>query len=888
MQQSGAFLKSISYMSVLLLSMFFASCDGPKDHEFWVNEKSIKLFLDNKIVGNSPHLSISNDGFGRDFLLYGNFIPMLNSPTGHSLKGRVARFELKADRVVLLESPEGHAIGSNAESMILLAEFPIVQRNQNEVVIDFAKGMSSAFTMRNVHSRSVSEREASTSEQFKAIFLSASFVKDIWITGNVLTISQIAQWRNSQSELISAEFRYFFREYVRNDSFKKTTFGKQRWVQYFSTPPMVKPPTTETIAYITKWDTEKPIKFYLSANTPHEYRDALRDGILFWNHIFGRKVLEVLDLEEGITAPQPHINILQWVVWDNEPSAYADMVVDPLTGETLQAQIYVRSGWVVQSIKKLRNQLQEILLNEPSPPVVAPAAASLPLPTMLDYEEPCFKTMSTIEEIAELALNLSQINVTEEMLIALSGDILRAVIAHEMGHVLGLRHNLAGSTDGNISLAERDIAMKNYLVTGAYGLSHDRVFSRSIMDVFSAADDAITGAQIRELMNSDPITNSRLKHVYAFDKQAIDYGYDDQPMPGNMSFCTDDDITRFLDCRRWDISNSPLLFASQRLNNMLNQVALVMADTFALAIDPSRKGGALRVKDIPLTDKGVLKVVDENVKEVFLWFNERARSTHTETAWPAYGPHNQKEITRARFKEMRDQINAAGVEDTLFGLLPPFNHDRLNAEQSASIFSEHLKQRIREMEQTNPNVHIDEQIKKDSHEIALKFFRRLNEEIINVIGQIVARAQFDDPEFQQPIEDALAKVAKEIILATTGKNEFGLPQFRYELRTRDVAATLLNPALGLWPDWNFENLSVISNLLKLIMQRYGISSTASAHVPQKYNATQTNQGKSVIDLSTLKRENRQWIFEQNRILTTLQRMRGMGRVLNPPPPAPSK
>src|SRR5690606_14215844 len=151
----------------------------------------------------------------------------------------------------------------------------------------------------------------------------------------------IAQWRNQKSELVSAEFRYYFREYQPSPDYKKVTFGKHRWVQYFSTPPLIVPPTNNPFAYITKWDIIKPIVFHLSANTPTEYRDAIKDGLTYWNHIFGKQIIEVRDLDPRLSAPHPRLNILQWVTWDNEASAYADMVVDHLTGQILQAQIYL-------------------------------------------------------------------------------------------------------------------------------------------------------------------------------------------------------------------------------------------------------------------------------------------------------------------------------------------------------------------------------------------------------------------------------------------------------------------------------------------------------------------------------------------------------------------
>ncbi len=398
---------------------------------------------------------------------------MLNSPNGFSLRGRIIRFQVFADRVILLESPKGHSIAHDNDNHILLAEFPIVQRDDDGVVIDFARGMTNAFTVRNVHSYGAFDKGAGTADQFKAIMLSGSFIKNIEAIDDVLSISQVAQWRNQKSELISAEFRYFFREYAPDPGFKKAHFGKHRWVQYFSTPPMVESPTTLPKAYLTKWDMRKPIVFHISANTPEIYRSAIKDGLIFWNHIFGKNLIEVRDLAKDISAPDPKLNIIQWVTWDNEASAYADMVVDHLTGEILQAQIYVRSGWVVQSARKLRNVLQELFLEEEPKDQPQMPDEGIPLPTAFDFDKPCLKAMNQFNEGADLLEILSRAHVSDDTMIVLTGDILRAVMAHEVGHVLGLRHNLAGSTEGNMSLSLREPLLKDYLHTGVLDVHQD-------------------------------------------------------------------------------------------------------------------------------------------------------------------------------------------------------------------------------------------------------------------------------------------------------------------------------------------------------------------------------------------------------------------------------
>ncbi len=861
--------KQFSYIALLVMGLF-SSCKNNPNSLSDINAKSIETYLDEYSFHNKPHLKIKHSAFSQgvsiDFLLYGAYIPMLNSPTGHTLKGRIVRFQLFSDRVIMLESPEGHVIDNTSNSSIFLAEFPVAEINRDGVIIDFARGMSNVFTMRNVSSRASSDDDSSTADQFKSITLSASFVKSIKVEDQVVTINQIAQWRNANSELISAEFRYFLREYATSADFQKTNFSKNRWVQYFSTPFMVQPPTTDSIAYIAKWNLSKPLVFYISHNTPWEYKEAIADGLLFWNHIFGKNIIEVKDLGQDISAPHPSLNIVQWVTWDNEASAYADMVVSPLTGEVLQAQIYVRSGWVIQSAKKLRNQLQEILfLIEPDLEAKS-INEDLALPSMLHLDDPCLKHMGNFAEVIELAANISEQPITDEILTILTNDILRAVIAHEMGHVLGIRHNLAASTLGSITLAERDAALKNYLQSGQYKIDAKKFISRSIMDVFSAADDALVGAQIREILATDKVDNSRLATIFSFDKQAIEFGYFNKPMLGDVAFCTDEDTSKYLDCRRWDVSATPISFASSRLNGILNQVVIMLADTFILAIDPARKGGPIPLKDISLSNTGVMKLVDSYAKELLAWFSEKARSIQIESRFSAFGPQNEAAIRKARYQKMRQDIQSLGKERILFALLPPFQKSHVDVDHLTDNFIDHFSLRLKEMEKLHDNFFLAESDIDDARIIAHDFFTELHKTVVSQLMSIIARAQFDDKDYQFPIEEALGEIAYAIIFSIDEKSKHSLPQFIYDLKTRELAATLLNPTLGIWSDWSFDNLaSIIFKLKEIIRQNI-----------------KTEENGNSVNLGSLSRDRRQWLMEQNLILNTLIRMRNLERTFKPP------
>src|SRR5207249_11707130 len=68
-----------------------------------------------------------------------------------------------------------------------------------------------------------------------------------------------------------------------------------------------------TVFYAMKFDSHKPIVFALSAAIPDRYRQAMRDGVLYWNKALGRPLLQVIDAPDDVTAPSPRYNVIQWV-----------------------------------------------------------------------------------------------------------------------------------------------------------------------------------------------------------------------------------------------------------------------------------------------------------------------------------------------------------------------------------------------------------------------------------------------------------------------------------------------------------------------------------------------------------------------------------------------
>ena len=165
------------YATYLLFIVLFSSCGRDFQTEFEVDTKPISIYLANYDYRNRPCLKIKYAAFSEDFLLYGTYIPLLNSPTGFSLRGRVIKFENLSDRVILFESPKGHSISPDESPGILLAEFPKLDADSEGVVIDFANGMNNAFTVRNVHSQGTFEKGAGTTDQFQICSIIRKFYK---------------------------------------------------------------------------------------------------------------------------------------------------------------------------------------------------------------------------------------------------------------------------------------------------------------------------------------------------------------------------------------------------------------------------------------------------------------------------------------------------------------------------------------------------------------------------------------------------------------------------------------------------------------------------------------------------------------------------------------
>ena len=133
---------------------------------------------------------------------------------------------------------------------------------------------------------------------------------------------------------------------------------------------------------------------------------------------------------------------------------------------------------------------------------------------------------------------------SDDTYLKVSQDYVREVVAHEVGHTLGLRHNFAGSLYANFDVNEKKELFFEYARSGK-APSHIETTS-SVMEYQNFEEAVITGDQMVSRENPD------------YDKMVIEslyYGktFDLRDLP---PFCTDSGTDLYLDCKRFDSGNS--------------------------------------------------------------------------------------------------------------------------------------------------------------------------------------------------------------------------------------------------------------------------------------------------------------------------------------------
>ncbi len=406
----------------------------------------------------------------------------------------------------------------------------------------------------------------------------------------------------ADSRAFSLKVRYSFSELPENNGYQPRLADPR--VGYFVTAyqnPSDLSRAEPFVRYIRRWHLEKqnpnaplsppkqPIVFWIENTVPVEYREAIREGVLMWNKAFEQagfiNAVEVRQMPDNAEWDPEDVNYntIRWFnAFESGLIALGPSRANPVTGEILDADIIINGN----ALRDIRQQYQnlggelagatqgcfeEMGLSEIDPGLLAMAKENPRWGKVLQSweQEATSEVCLGMEGVAQAAFGALVLGVNQQLeganMEVYIHQFLRALVAHEVGHALGLRHNFRGST----MLMPEDL--HNIAMTRNLGLVG------SIMD-YVPVNLAPPGSPQGDYF---PVT------LGEYDIWAIEYGY--KPINAsspqgerpelekiasragedNLGYATDEDSTNTIDptAKAYDLSADPLQYSVWQMEN---------------------------------------------------------------------------------------------------------------------------------------------------------------------------------------------------------------------------------------------------------------------------------------------------------------------------------
>lgn len=777
-------------------------------------------------------VGIKKSSLDKEFLFQGSLITQAPIPMFEGLKSRVVAFKSVGDTLYMLEATRGHSVSDSLPQKLILAAFPKLSEDENYLFFDFSKGLNKIYFASDWHGQDFSG--PFYQDTWQTIPMDISYIDEAFIDNNELVVKQIGQIslsKDSVSINTPVELRYYLSPYEENPNFQSIRTKPEDFDKfgYFEVAPQYQKQGPEII-YASKFSADKKIVFGISHNTPAEYRQAIKEGVLYWNRAFGEEILAVTDLAPEISAPDYKNNIIQWVDWDEAGFAYADAQMDPRSGEIKHAQVFMTSAFAFggkvrarRLLTRLKDQLaKEKDHNHKNKSIISLAGFAK---TPLCHYEP---TQHLKESLESLLLNSKDLD--DAAILKVAQDYIREVVAHEVGHTLGLRHNFAGSLHANFPQSMKNTLFAEYLKT-AHAPS-DIVTSSSVMEYQRFEEAAITGDQLANSQSALDYDQMAIRHLY----KGEEFNAEDIPL-----FCTDSHVGVYFDCNRFDSGRSMVEFWIWQQKDYLKTLPYVLMENYIAAKSPYTGYDA-----IPLA-----QATPNHVASALTILSPRAfalQSLQDETKvlsvrrrFGSFNYLNEYEVIEKEKEYLTEEFSKYQVFDRLLNDVEKLDIATLYDKFVQLIDHPDYSKGIGPGGRAYEFTYADKEVMKTQAQL---FFAYLQAALAPVeLMYLTDTKNISENEIGQKLLEKFTEMASRIVLTINDYREIKverageevtlkLPVFKYPTSMRESAASLL---INRWinPVWaNFENTTLKNQLTTLLDE--GLQSKISAATLGEY------------------------------------------------------
>jgi hypothetical protein len=519
-----------------LAALSVTACTKHETQVVYQNPPANVLQSFSTACGQDNCLKIEKSSLQKVFLLLISGKSNDATPQWMDLKPSVVVFE-KSNSQLALFAVNLDSVYGVEDSRELIQAFRILAEDATTITFDWGQGLES------FHMESSYGTETKDPDEYRpSVKIMNSFIRSVGVTNENIEISQVSKVQStslvstkdnpsdpksgSSQSLRTTDETYNLNiqliPNVENKNFQPKEADLSRTVGFFVTSMGVPEYARKTKNLIMKWDltgTQGPVKFLISPTTPADYVQAVTEGLLYWNKVLGFEAVKVEIAASDRVVPPLHSVMVRWIPWQDAGFAYASVQANPLTGESLRGQIMMTPAWLHGKGK-----------GQKLAPIVNPMVSC-------DWSE---ANASTPDDYPDNPLDLR-----------IAQDRVRDVIAHESGHVMGLRHNFAGSSSVKIGANQVLNRLREYLVDPQ---DKGELTSTSIMDYIKGPEEVLLGKYIQT--GALPYDQMAMKWAYGNDAKDLN--------PALSGYCSDEDISlaqqkkksEIYDCRRFDAAGS--------------------------------------------------------------------------------------------------------------------------------------------------------------------------------------------------------------------------------------------------------------------------------------------------------------------------------------------